>query len=119
MLCCGMPVSLIKAANAFAWAVVICMAGVTFGAVVLLGPFGLILLGLLILFVCTSVDLGADTPTWSTAMFRAQIDQSSSPEQRAARLAERDHALAPWRLYRWYGAVLIVAGIAGFVLQQR
>lgn len=50
-------------ANATAWAVLICLIAVAFVVVVILGPFGLIVLGLLTLFVCTSVTLREDAPT--------------------------------------------------------
>jgi hypothetical protein len=106
------------AANAVAWAVLIGLICVSFVLVVILGPFGLILLGLLTLFVCTSFTLREDTPTWGTEVFRARMERPTSPEQRAARQEEREHALAPVRFYRWCGVVLVVAGIAGFVWQR-
>jgi hypothetical protein len=83
-----------------------------------LGPFGLILLGLFTLFICTSIALRNDTPTWGTEIFKARMESPSSPEQRAAMLEEKERALAPLRFYRWCGVVLVAAGIAGFAWQQ-
>jgi hypothetical protein len=106
------------AANSFAWVAIICLvvfAGLT---VILLGSFGLIVLGLATLFVCTRFSLDEDAPTWSTAAFQARMLASRSPEQRAAEEAARVEAMAPLRFYRWCGVVLLVAGIAGFVWQR-
>jgi hypothetical protein len=105
-------------ANAFAWAILTGLICIAFVLVVILGPFGLILLGLFTLFVCTSASLREDTPTWATEIFRARTASDTSPEQRAALREERDRNLAPMRYYRWYGIVLIVAGIAGFTWQR-
>ena len=106
------------AANAFAWTILIGLISVAFVLVVILGPFGLILLGLLTLFVCTSASLREDTPTWGAELLKARTAADTSPEQRAARQEERDSNLAPLRYYRWYGVVLVVAGIAGFAWQR-
>jgi hypothetical protein len=113
-----MRVSAGAAANAVAWAVLIGLICIAFVMVVILGPFGLILLGLLTLFVCTSFALREDTPTWSTDVFKARFTSDSSPEQRAARAEERALGLAPLRFYRWCGVVLLVTGVAGFVWQR-
>ena len=108
----------IAMANAAAWAIVIGLICIALVLVVVLGPFGLIVLGLLTLFVCTSVSLREDAPTWGTAVFKARMATHRSPEQRASMAEERDRSLAPLRFYRWCGLVLLVAGIAGFVWQQ-
>ena len=79
---CGIPATTI--ANATAWAVLVCLIAAAFVVVVILGPFGLIVLGLLTLFVCTSFSLREDAPTWGTEVFRARMAKHSSPEQRAA-----------------------------------
>jgi hypothetical protein len=68
-------------ANAAAWAVLLGLIGVAFVMVVVLGPFGLILLTL---FICTSIDLREDTPTWGIEVFKARMARQGSPEQRAA-----------------------------------
>jgi hypothetical protein len=105
-------------ANFAAWAVLIGLLVVAFVMVVILGPFGLILLGLLTLFVCTSVSLREDNPTWGPEVFKSRMGGHGSPEHRAAQAAERERALAPLRFYRWCGVSLFVAGIAGFTWQQ-
>ena len=73
------------------------LIGVAFAMVVILGPFGLILLGLLTLFICTSVSLREDNPTWGPEVFKSRIGGDSSPEQRAAQAAEREQTLKPLR----------------------
>lgn len=105
-------------ANAVAWAALAGLIAVAFVTVVALGPFGLILLGLLTLFVCTSIDLREDTPTWGTEVFKARTGTRGSPEQRAAIAEERQQARAPLKFYRRCGGLLLVVGIAGFAWQQ-
>jgi hypothetical protein len=110
------PASMV--ANVTAWAVLICLIAVAFVAVVILGPFGLIVLGLLTLFVCTSVSLREDAPTWGNGVFRSRMAKHNSPEQRAAVEEARRLSLAPLRFYRWCGIILLLAGVAGFAWQQ-
>jgi hypothetical protein len=105
-------------ANAAASVVLFGLLCVAFVAVIILGPFGLILLGLLTLFVCTSVSLREDSPSWNIEVFRAQLRDHGSPEQRAARAAEKTQFLTSLVFYRWCGVVLLVAGIAGFTWQR-
>src|SRR3954465_7211754 len=107
-----------EAVNAVAWAVLAALIGVALHMIVVLGPFGLILLGLLTLFVCTSMELREDSPTWSVGAFKPRADRLESPEQRAAAADERALARAPLPFYRWCGVVLLAAGVAGFVWQQ-
>ena len=104
-------------ANAVAGAVLIGLTGVAFGMVVYLGPFGLVLLGLVILFTCTSASLREDTPIWGTEVFKARIGGPKSPEQRAALHAEKHAMLSSLRFYRWCGLALVVAGAVGFAWQ--
>jgi hypothetical protein len=106
-----------SAANLLAAAVLIGLAGVAFGMVVYLGPFGLVLLGVVILFVCTSMSLRDETPIAGDAVFRARLDGPKSPEQRAALQAEKHALLSSLRLFRWCGVGLIAAGSAGFAWQ--
>jgi hypothetical protein len=113
-----MRASLLTAVNAVAWVIIVGLVGAAFAVTVMLGPFGLILLGLGTLFVCTSYNLHDQVPTRSEAVFRAQTESQSSPEQKAAMVSERQGAFAPMRFYRRCGVVLTVAGIAGFVSQQ-
>jgi hypothetical protein len=113
-----MRFSMSTAANAAAWVVLIGLICVAIAMVATLGPFGLIVLGVLTLFVCTSIELRDDTPTWGTEMFKARLARNGSPEHRAAMLEEKERTVAPLRFYRWCGVVLVVAGVGGFVWQQ-
>ena len=106
-------------ANATAWAAILVLIAFAFVLVHLLGPFGLILLGLGILFVCTSISLREDNPTWGAEVFRAQQAKPNAPEHRAAQIEERTLSRAPLRFYRWCGMALLVAGITGFLWQLR
>jgi len=101
-----------------AWVILIGLICVAFVIVVVLGPFGLVLLGLLTLFVCTSVQLRDDTPTWGIEVCKERTASHFTPEQQAAMADEKTRSLAPLRFYRWCGVVLVVAGIAGFAWQR-
>jgi hypothetical protein len=105
-------------ANAVSWAMVIVLIALAFVMVLAIGPFGLILLGLFTVFVCTSVNLRDDTPTWGPEVFRARMNDAGSPEQRAARLAEKHEHLSPLRFYNRCGFVLIAAGMLAFAWRQ-
>ena len=105
-------------ANAAAWAVLAVLIAVAFVTLNLLGPAGLVILGLFVLFVCTAVNLYEDASTWGTEVFKARIASHGSPEQRAAMADETRASLSPVRIYRWCGVVLAVAGAAGFIWQQ-
>jgi hypothetical protein len=105
-------------ANAAAWIVLIALVTVAFVMVVILGPFGLVILGLATLCVCTAVQLHEGTPTWGKEVFGARMAAHGTPEQRAAMLDETQKYLSPLRFYRWCGAVLLAAGIVGFAWQQ-
>jgi hypothetical protein len=110
--------SIHAAANAVAWAVLIGLICVSFVMVVILGPFGLILFGLLTLFVCTSVALRETMPIGSVAVPEARTARERTPEQRAAMAEDRAGMDAPLRFCRWCGVVLLVAGVAGFAWQR-
>jgi hypothetical protein len=105
-------------ANAAAWAVLAVVIAVAFVTVNLLGPAGIAILGLFVLFICTAVNLYEDAPSWGTEVFKARIASHGSPEQRAAMIDEKRASLSPLRFYRWCGVVLVVAGAAGFTWQQ-
>jgi hypothetical protein len=107
------------AANIFAWAILIVLIAVAFVMVEILGPFGLVVLGLLTLFICTQYDLNDDNPSWGTHVFRARMADRGSREQRAALREEKRVSMSPLRFYRWCGVVLLVAGLAGFAWQWR
>jgi hypothetical protein len=112
-----MRFSAITTANAIAWVVLIGLVAVAFVLVVLWGPLGLMVLGLFTLLVCTSFNLHEGTPTWGVEVFKARIDSHGSPEQRAAMLEGRRADLSPLRFFRRCGAVLLIAGAAGFLWQ--
>ena len=105
-------------ANAAAWAVLAVLIAVVFVTVNLLGPAGLVLLGLFVLFICTAMNLYEDTPTWGTEVFKARIASHGSPEQRSAMFDAKRASLSPIRFCRRCGVVLVVAGAAGFIWQQ-
>jgi hypothetical protein len=113
-----MRLPLAAIANAAALAILIGLTTLAFVMVLILGPFGLILLGLATLFVCTSISLRDDNPAWGTEVFKGRIGGLKTPEQRAAEAAEKEQTLAPLRFYRWCGIALVVAGSAGFAWQQ-
>ena len=112
-----MRLSAHTATNTIAWAMLIGLIGIAFVTVVILGPFGLILLGLMALFVCTSVQLREDIPVTSIEVFKARTQSRTSPELRAAMAEDRQRLFAPLRFYRGCGAALLLAGIAGFAWQ--
>jgi hypothetical protein len=113
----GMRFSPVLIANTISWAVLIGLIAVAFVLVEVWGPFGLVVLGLAALLVCTSLSLHDDTPTWGTEFFRTRMASHGSPEQRAAMLDEKRSRLSPLNFYRWCGVVLIVAGMSGFIWQ--
>jgi hypothetical protein len=106
------------AANAFAWAVIIGLIAVAFVMVLVVGPFGLVLLGLFTMFVCTSFKLRDDAPTWGPEVFKARMNDDSSPEERAARREEKRGDLSSVRFFNRCGIVLTVAGVLGFAWEQ-
>jgi hypothetical protein len=105
-------------ANAVAWAVVLVLVGAAVLIADWLGFVGLFILGMLTWVVCVQVELGDDTPTASTAVFRARMSPERSPERRAAAQAERHVRLSPLRFYRWCGIALTVIGAGGFIWQR-
>ena len=82
-------------------------------ATMYMGPFGLVLLGLLTLLICNQYVLDESAPGWGLAVFRHRMTQTGSATERAASLEARSVALAPVRLYRKAGVLLVVAGAAG------
>jgi hypothetical protein len=104
-------------ANGAAWAVLLGLAAMAIVLVVILGPFGLVLLGLLTVFVCSQFTLDEHAPTWGRHVFGAAMDDAVPPEQRAAQAAARQVALSPVHYYRWCGVVLLLAGVAGVAWQ--
>ncbi len=105
-------------ANALAWAALLVLAGVAILIADRLGFAALFILGMLTWVICVQVELGDDTPTASTAVFRARMAPERSPERRAAAQAERQVRLSPLPFYRWCGIGLTVIGAAGFAWQR-
>ena len=103
--------------NAIAWAGIACMIAVAFAVAQLLGFLGLFLVGGLAWLVCTRAALDSDVPTWGRDAFAARMAQAGSPEQRAARQAERASALQPLRYYGRCAMALALIGAAGFAWQ--
>jgi len=104
--------------NAVAAIVLIILAGAAGAAVIHLGPAGLLLPGLLILFLCSRISMDDAAPGWGTHVFRARMADPGSPEQRAAGLAARQAALGPIRFFQWCGVGLALMGALGFAWQQ-
>ena len=103
-----------------AWLIVSVIA---FMAVAYAGFFGIAVLGLLLWFICTLVDLETDGVVGSglsPAFVRQQLKAKAelSPAQRAARLWELVLAAQSVRFYRHLGALLTVIGLGGFALFQ-
>jgi hypothetical protein len=107
-----------KIANAIAWAVLVGLLPFIFVMVRILGPFALVILGVAVLFICTSLDLNDDVPNASGGVLRSRFVTQPSPEQRAATLEEKRVRLSPLGFYRWCGVALLVAGLAGFALER-
>ena len=105
-------------ANLGAWAVLAGLAASAVVLVVILGPFGLVVLGLLTLFVCSRFSLDEHAPTWGTPTFKAQLTPAESVEEQAGAAAERQAALSPVRYYFGCGVVLLVAGLGGLAWQH-
>jgi len=106
------------AANVVAWAVLVGLACAAVLTVAALGPFGLVLLGVLTLLICTLFELNSEVPTWGTGVFEARMGSRGSPEQRAAMREEKRAHLSPLRFYRWCGAALVLAGAVGLAWQR-
>jgi hypothetical protein len=113
-----MRFSAATAVNVFAWAILIGLIAIAIVMVEILGPFGLVVQGLITLFICTAYQLNDNVPSWGTEVFRSRMRDGGSPEQRAAMREETRLSLSPLRFYRWCGVVLLVSGIAGFAFQQ-
>ena len=90
-------------ANLVAWAVLAGLVAVAVVLVVILGPFGLVLLGLLTLFVCSQFSLDEHAPTWGHSVFRARLTDAVSLRKQAAVAANQQAALSPVRLRRLRG----------------
>ncbi len=63
-------------------------------ATMYMGPFGLVLLGLLTLLICNQYVLDESAPGWGLAVFRHRMTQTGSATERAAAWK---HAARRWR----------------------
>jgi len=85
--------------------------------------FGIGLIGLLLWFVCTRMELENDAAVgsgWSPELIASQYDarQKMSDEQRAAHRDEQTLAMHSMRFFRNLGIALTLIGAAGFVFYQ-
>jgi len=85
--------------------------------------FGMGLIGLLIWFVCTRIELEKDAAIgsgWSPGLIASQYEarQRMSPEQRAAYREEQSAAMHSLRFFRHLGMALVAIGGAGFAWLQ-
>ena len=103
-----------------AWLIV---SVVAFMVVAYAGFFGIAVLGLLLWFISTLVDLEVDGVVgggMSPGFLKQQLKAKSemSPAQRAAWLWELVMAARSVRFYKYLGAALTVIGLGGFALFQ-
>ncbi len=87
------------------------------------GVIGIGVVGLLMWFICTIVDLELDgavgsgmSPNFLAHQVKAKLDVSRA--ERAARFGEKLLEAQSVRLFRYLGAALAVIGMAGFVAFQ-
>jgi hypothetical protein len=85
--------------------------------------FGIGLIGLLLWFVCTRIDLERDAAVgsgWTPGLIVSQYEarQTMSEEQRAADREERTIGMQSTRFFRHLGMALTLIGGVGFVWFQ-
>jgi hypothetical protein len=85
--------------------------------------FGVGLVGLLLWFVCTRMELEKDAAVgsgWSPGLIASQYEarQQMSPEQRAADREEQTLAMHSMRFFKNLGMALTLIGAAGFLYFQ-
>ena len=87
------------------------------------GFAGVAVIGLLMWFICTIVDLEMDgavgsglSPNFLAQQIKAKVELS--PAERAARLGEKFLEVQSARFFRRLGAALTLFGLGGFVLFQ-
>jgi hypothetical protein len=114
--------SILMAIALSAWLVIGIFVFIT---VAYVGFIGVGVVGLVLLFVCTLVELDADRPVGTggiaTPAFLArqvEVAAAQRPEERASSLADRLLSLQSIRFYKYLGAALAVVGIGGFLLFQ-
>ncbi len=84
---------------------------------------GIGLIGLLLWFICTRIELEKDAAVgsgWTPSLIASQYEarQKMSEEQRAAYREEQSVAMHSVRFFRHLGIALVVIGGAGFVWFQ-
>lgn len=94
-----------------------------FATVAYVGFIGVGVVGLLMCFICTLVELDTDAPVgseFSAGVLARQLEAKArrSSEERASSWGERLLATQSVRFYRNLGAALAVVGIGGFLLFQ-
>lgn len=96
---------------------------VAFMTVAYAGFFGIGVIGLLMLFICTIVDLEIDgavgggiSPGFLAHQVKAKVGQS--PAERAARLGEKFLEAQSVRFFKWLGGALALIGLGGFLVFQ-
>lgn len=104
--------------NALAWGGVIALIFAAMVVANTLGFAGLVCLGLLAAFICTTAELEQDVPARSERIFEAYLRDEGSPEARAAKAHQRLLTVTPLRFGRRCGLALAAIGAAGFVWQQ-
>jgi uncharacterized membrane protein YesL len=108
----GRFVALVVAAIGWLFAALIAYAMVS-----LFGFFGIGFFGLLILFICTQVELESDAGARLFAP-QAQARQNVSRPERASQRHEKSSATKTTRFFRYIGIGLTLIGFGGFLYFQ-
>ena len=105
-----------------AWLVIGILVFIT---VAYVGFIGVGVVGLVLLFVCTLVELDTDRPVGSGGIVtpgflarQVEVAAAQRPEERASSLAERLLWPKSRRFFKVLGAGLAVVGLGGFLLFQ-
>jgi hypothetical protein len=112
--------TIVLAVTALGWLVASLLA---FVLVASLTFFGIGLIGLLLWFVCTRMELEKDAAVgsgWSPELIASQYEarQKMSPEQRAADREDQTLAMHSMRFFKNLGMALTLIGAAGFLYYQ-
>jgi hypothetical protein len=103
--------------NALAGVGIAFLIGAAMRIAVRFGFAGLILLGTIATFICVSLELNQDVPTWGVELFKSRMGEAT-PAQRAAMREEKQALVSILRFYKWCGVFLVIVGVAGFVWEQ-
>lgn len=112
--------TIVLAVAALAWIVASLIAFVLVASFTF---FGIGLIGLLLWFVCTRIDLEQDAAVgseWTPSLIPSQYAtrQKMSDEQRAAYRDEQTLAMQSMRFFKHLGIAMTLIGAAGFVWFQ-